>query len=454
MKTDYDVKVQRLMLEIMMGAPSIFARVQNIYDPGLFDRSIKPAAQFLADYADEYHAIPTPAQIFAKTNIQLNPAETVTSDIEEWCLTEFEGFIKHESLKRAILESADMIERGEYEPIERLIKDAVQIGLTRDLGINYYDNPRERLLALKSENGQMSTGWKTLDNAIFGGFNRGELEIFAGPSGAGKSLFLQNLSMNWSELGLPGVYITLELSQGLSAMRMDSMTVGISSKEIFKSLDDVDLKVRMKAKKSAPIQIKKLPAQSTVNDIRAYIKELQIQSGMKIEYICVDYLDLLMPVSVKVSPSDLFVKDKYVSEELRNLAEELDVVMVSASQLNRGAVEEIEFNHSHISGGISKINTADNVFGIFTSRSMRENGQYQLQMMKTRNSSGFGQKIDLQFDVASLRITDYPDDAGIPQSSSVSSGILDRIKRKSTESPDTGQPNSDKLKSMLADLKR
>jgi hypothetical protein len=113
-----------------------------------------------------------------------------------------------------------------------------------------------------------------------------------------------------------------------------------------------------------------------------------------------------MPVTAKVSPNDLFIKDKYVSEELRNLAKELNVIFVTASQLNRSAVEEIEFDHSHIAGGISKINTADNVFGIFTSRSMKDQGRYQIQLMKTRSSSGVGQKIELAFDRETLRITD------------------------------------------------
>ena len=65
---------------------------------------------------------------------------------------------------------------------------------------------------------------------------------------------------------------------------------------------------------------------------------------VKLDYICVDYLDLLTPASAKVSPNDQFIKDKYVSEELRNLAKEMDFVMVTASQLNRAAVEEIEFD--------------------------------------------------------------------------------------------------------------
>jgi hypothetical protein len=144
-----------------------------------------------------------------------------------------------------------------------------------------------------------------------------------------------------------------------------------------------------------------------------------------------------MPVSAKVSPSDLFVKDKYVAEEIRNLAKELNVLLVTASQLNRSAVEEIEFDHSHISGGISKINTADNVFGIFTSRSMRERGQYQLQLMKTRSSSGVGQKIELEFNVETLRITDpdpegYGEQQAQRQSQPSPNDIMSKLKPQST----------------------
>jgi hypothetical protein len=219
------------------------------------------------------------------------------------------------------------------------------------------------------------------------------------------------------------------------------------------------MKVKMLGKKAGKLRIKYMPAQSNINDIRSYLKELQIQTGLKCDYICVDYLDLLMPVSAKVSPSDMFVKDKYVSEELRNLAKEFDMVVVTASQLNRASVEEVEFDHSHISGGISKINTADNVFGIFTSRAMRESGRYQLQLMKTRSSGGVGQKVELAFDIDSLRIVDAGDDD--EYSAPPNSTVYDTLKKKtivnnvSTEElPKVkGDVQSTKLKNMLAGLK-
>ena len=442
----------------------MYTRVSNIYNADNFDRSIKQAAKFIQEHAEKHTTLPDRVQVQAVGGVNLQPIEGINQGHIDWFLTEFENFTRRKELERAILKAADLLEKGDYDPVEKLVKDAVQISLTKDMGTDYYADPRSRLMRLKNNNGQVSTGWAGLDRKLYGGFNRGELQIFAGGSGSGKSLFMQNLGCNWTVMGLSGAYITLELSEDLCAMRIDSMLTGKPTKEIFRDLDDVELQVRMLGKKSGKFYIKYLPAQSTVNDIRSYVKELQIRTGVQLDFLCVDYLDLLMPVSAKVSPNDLFVKDKYVSEELRNLAKELNIVFVTASQLNRSAVEEIEFDHSHISGGISKINTADNVFGIFTSRAMRERGKYQLQLMKTRSSSGVGQKVDLDFDVNSLRITD----SGIESDGSETAvapvtNIMNQLKTASSVISAEAVGNNlrsvkadvqgSKLKNMLAQLK-
>ena len=440
MLKDYNADVQRLFLEMMLEDAESYVRVQNIFNPENFDRALRPAAEFVKTHCDQHKTMPDRAQIAATTGIKLQPVPDLNEGHFDWFLTEFEGFTRRQELERAILKSADLLEKGNFDPVEKLIKDAVQISLTRDMGTDYFADPRARLMALKSNNGQNSTGWPALDRLLYGGFNRGELQIFAGGSGSGKSLFMQNLAVNWAQAGLGGVYITLELSEGLCGYRIDSMMTNTAAKDIFRDLDTVEMKVRMMAKKAGRLQIKYMPAQSTVNDIRAYIKELQIQNNLKADFLCIDYLDLLMPVSAKVSPNDLFVKDKYVSEELRNLAKELNVLFVTASQLNRGAVEEVEYDHSHISGGISKINTADNVFGIFTSRAMRERGRYQLQLMKTRSSSGVGQKVELEFDIESLRIRDLAEDQDYQEFKKRAPSIYESIKAKSTLSEN--EPNA------------
>ena len=468
MLKDYNTNVQKLFLEMMLQDAQSYVRVQNIYNPENFDRSLRPAAEFIQQHCDSHKTLPDRAQIQAATNIRLEPIPDLNEGHFDWFMEEFEAFTRRQELERAILQSADLLEKGNFDPVEKLIKDAVQISLTKDMGTDYFADPRARLMALKSNNGQNSTGWPTLDRLLYGGFNRGELQIFAGGSGSGKSLFMQNLSVNWAQAGLNGVYITLELSEGLCSYRIDSMMTDTASRDIFKDIDNVEMKVRMMSKKAGQLRIKYMPAQSTVNDIRAYLKELHVQTGLRADFLCVDYLDLLMPVSAKVSPNDLFVKDKYVSEELRNLAKELNIIFVTASQLNRAAVEEIEFDHSHISGGISKINTADNVFGIFTSRAMKERGRYQLQLMKTRSSSGVGQKVELEFDMDSLRIRDAGE-AAQQTGQYKSSEIMNRIKTNSASSgarvdTSTGEivddvpkitadVQSNKLKQLLAQIK-
>ena len=463
MSKEYTADLQKLFLEMMMNDAQNYVRVQNIYNVENFDRSLRDTAEFIKTHSDDHKTLPTYEQVQAVTGVELKPVPDITEQHNDWFLDEFEGFTKRQELERAILKAADLLEKGTYDPVEKLIKDAVQISLTKDMGTDYFEDPRARLMALKDNNGQITTGWPAMDRKLFGGMNKGELNIFAGGSGSGKSLFMQNLAVNWVTSGLNGVYLTLELSEGLSAMRIDSMLTNVSTKEIFKDLDTVEMKVRMTGKKAGNLQIKYMPAQSNVNDVRAYLKELQIKNGWNLDFLLIDYLDLLMPVSARVSPSDLFVKDKYVSEELRNLAKELNCVFVTASQLNRGAVDEIEFDHSHIAGGLSKINTADNVFGIFTSRAMRERGRYQLQLMKTRSSSGVGQKIDLEFDVESLRIRDLGDDEEYKQFKKQSSSIYDQLKNKDSgivEASDeeagkiTVSVQSSKLKDMLAGLKR
>jgi archaellum biogenesis ATPase FlaH len=466
MSKSYETGIQKLFLEMMLQDAQSFVRVQNIYNVENFDRSLRTAADFIKTHCEKHNAMPTIEQINAVCKTDLQPAPGLSEDHYNWFLEEFEGFTRQKELERAILKAADLLEKGDYDPVEKLIKDAVQISLTKDMGTDYFSDPKSRLMRIKNNNGQVSTGWVSLDKLLYGGFNRGELNIFAGGSGSGKSLFMQNIAVNWVLQGLNGVYVTLELSEELTSMRIDSMLANVSTRDIFKEIDTVDMKVRMIRKKSGDLQIKYMPAQSTVNDIRAYLKELQIKTGRKVDFIMIDYLDLLMPVSAKVSPSDLFVKDKYVAEEVRNLAKELQMLLVTASQLNRAAVEEVEFDHSHISGGISKINTADNLFGIFTSRAMREHGRYQIQCMKTRSSSGVGQKVDLEFDIDHLRIKDLDEDSEPSDFKKRGGTIFDNIKRNSVVSQNTNEStvkndtgmikadvNSSKLKQMLANIK-
>jgi archaellum biogenesis ATPase FlaH len=443
---EYTPEVETLFLQFMLSNHELFVRCSGILKDSFFDNNQnREVVKIINSHFTQYSAMPSVDQIKAITGKDIELIPEIAAKEDRWFLKEIELFCRYKSLRDAILASPELLDQGRYGEVETAVKEAVQIALVKDLGLDYYENPKSRLEALKENKGQLPTYWRAVDDKLFGGLNRGEITIFAGQSGAGKSLFLQNLAVNWATAGLNVLYLSLELSEKLCAMRIDAMHTGYETREIMKNIEDVHMKIRASQQKShGSLRIKQLPNGCTSNDVRAFIKEYEIHSGKKVDAILVDYLDLMFPISRKVSAENLFVKDKYVTEELRNLAVELNILCVSASQLNRGSYEEIEFDPSHIAGGISKVNTADNVIGIFTSAAMKESGRYQIQFMKTRSSSGVGSKIDLAFNNKSLRIYDLEEDDDNTVTAT-SKNIYEALKKKSVVKagekidPDSGE---------------
>ena len=157
---EYGYDVQKVYLEMMLSDAQSFVRCQTIFDHTLFDRKLQDAAEFINKYVTEHNTLPTEEMVNATCKTELKIPEGLREEHYDWLLSEFETFTRHKSLERAILQSADLLEKGEYGPVEAKIKNAVQIGLQKDLGTDYWLNPKERLLAIKSNNGQVTTGWE------------------------------------------------------------------------------------------------------------------------------------------------------------------------------------------------------------------------------------------------------------------------------------------------------
>ncbi len=405
----YNIEVQKLLLSHLIDDPDVFVRCRSIIKDDYFDDKLRRAVRFILSHADEFQEIPNSHLIHAKTNVMINSlSDYGISMNSEWFLTEIVQFCRYKGIENLLLEGVDLLQKNQFSTIETRLKDALTISLVSDLGISYFDDPRSRLEKMLDKSAMVSTGWESFDKKLFGGFIRGGLNVFAGGPGSGKSLVLQNLALNWALMGHTVVYFTLELSEELVSLRIDSMITGKSTKEVFGSVGDTAFSIKMKGKKAGTLFIKKMPEGGTnTNDMRAYIKELQIKTGLKPDCIVIDYLDLMYPNNQRIDVSNLFVKDKYVSEEIRALMYETDSFGATASQLNRSSVEANgEFDHSHIAGGISKINTSDNVIAINAPSHMKEKGELEFMFLKTRSSSAVGQKIRMRYGNTSMRIDD------------------------------------------------
>lgn len=333
----YTKEIEELFLQFFMSDIDLYVRCKGIIRGEHYrDVKHKKIIEFLNNYSNEHASLPTRQQILALYDVEINVLERLTEDDRDWFLNEYEKFSRHREMEIVVHGAPDLMNEGRYGEVEANIKTAVSIGLVKDLGTDYFKDPKQRLEDVRNNDGKSSTGWKSLDEKLYGGFERGALNIFAGQSGAGKSVFLQNIAVNWVNKGLNVVYLSLELSEKLCAMRIDAMMTGYGTKDVLKNIDNVVMNINTgKKAHNGSLCIKQLPNGCTANDIRAYIKEYETQKGFKVDAILLDYLDLCMPTNIRVSPSDLFVKDKYVSENLRDLSVELDILFVTASQLNR-----------------------------------------------------------------------------------------------------------------------
>jgi hypothetical protein len=148
---------------------------------------------------------------------------------------------------------------------------------------------------------------------------------------------------------------------------------------------------------------------TNADHIISYLRELEAVHGFKPDFVIVDYIDLCASVQ-KTSGDNMFTKDKYVTEEIRAIGFDFDCLMISASQLGRGAIvatrEDKALGQDHIQGGISKINTSDLVIALVKDEAMDAAGEYRFEFLKARNSNAVNKKLTMGWNSDSLLITD------------------------------------------------
>lgn len=178
---DYSPAVESLFIQFLVSNHDLFVRARSILKPEFFDnRENRTTIEFVMKHAEQYSAMPSIEQIQAVTGQTVELIAEVAAREDRWFLKEIETFCRYKALRDAILSSPDLLEEGRYGEVETAVKSAVQIALVKDLGTDYFRNPKERLEAVRSNKGQFSTGWKHVDQKLFGGINKGEITIFAG----------------------------------------------------------------------------------------------------------------------------------------------------------------------------------------------------------------------------------------------------------------------------------
>jgi len=410
-----NLKKQILLIEYMLSSVDVFAKCTTIIQPEYFDPEARDSVKFIQEYYNDYNSLPTPQQIAAETGQAFALHDNITRDKVDYCSNEVERFCRDKALRKAIMNAAEIYESGnekEFPGIQTLVTNALLISLQKDLGTSLFDDVNKTLERLLTAEIYEPTGWKEFDDVLGGGLARKQLLLLSANSGGGKSIVMANLALNYVERGLNALYISLELSEEMIYQRYIAMVAGVGTRDWQRQKDEVAHRINCAGDKSGSLFIKRMSQGATSNQIRAYLKEFELKNGFIPDVIAIDYIDL-MGSNEKISADNIHEKDKRASEELREIANDYNAVGITASQQNRGAVTATEVNHSHIAGGISKINTTDVYVSILMTDAMRAKGEMALKFLKTRSSDGVGQTIYLDYNKVTLRITD-PNNLNLP----------------------------------------
>lgn len=400
---------QTLLVSYLMSDGDLFARCNAILDPNYFDPEVRHSVHFIKEYYQSYRALPNDDQLRAETGNEFNPKPLTKPEVE-YALKEVETYCRNKAMEKAILAGPKLMADGHHDKILTNMKEAISVSINRDIGLDYFADPEERLRRMLQTNATIPLGYRELDEFLNGGVSRQELLLFMAGSGVGKSIFMTNIAINFLMRKLNVCYITLELAEDVVAKRFDSMITGISQREIFEKMTKVSSDLERMSPGMGTLRIKRMPESTTnANHIRAYLKEFEMVNGFLPDVVVVDYMDL-MASNQKISAENVSVKDKYVAEEIRSIAHEFNLLMVSASQMNRGAIRDDAIDQSNIAGGLTKIMTCDNLIAIIQNDQMKAAGEYMLKLVKTRNSGGVGKIVMLRWDPISLRVRDLDDD--------------------------------------------
>ena len=378
-------------------------------------------------FFDKYHSFPTEMQcldiatrknypdttIEEINNVYRRIEDGISGDEHSYLYDETKLFIKNNKIKVALLDSVDKLEAGDFMGIEGVMKDAVNWDPDVSLGIDITDvENRFELLQELSKN-VIPSPWKVLNQTLAGGFYGKELTIFAASSSVGKSIALDNIAFHAWEKGYNVVMITLELSEVRKAQRIDAAALRIPVGQVINVKDDV-IKFYENKKSGGKLFIKDFPTgKASLKHVMNYLYQLELYKGLKMKgngkeglnILLIDALDNVAPEGKR--SGDAYTDQGTVADNMRATAQELDIPVITATQLNRSNLEVgiDQLTEGHLADSWKKMGTADTLIGMANTIEERAAGRINFKTLKNRN----GQKdviFPLNIIYEQLRIAD------------------------------------------------
>jgi archaellum biogenesis ATPase FlaH len=390
--TEFGHNFQTKTLSALIFDSNFLQQVHDLVSEDYFDNeATKWISKNIVSYFEEYKTNPTLEVFKVKiSDISNDVLKVAVKDQLKQILEnknasdlpfvkdKFLNFGKDQSLKKALIKSVDLLPLGDYEGIRNLIDSALKAGSDRSVGHEYLVQLEERFREEKRNT--IPTPWPVINELTEGGLGNGDLGLIIGGPGGGKSWALVNLGKHAVELGYTVLHYTLELNDIYVGRRYDAAFSEIPVSQIKEHKETIREKL---STLKGGLYIKSYPTNNaTVGTIRAHLQKC-ISQGINPDMVIVDYADLLDSKKGKEK------KDKLdeIYKDLRGLASENNVLLWTASQVNRAGAQDEHVEGDKIAGSYDKMGIID--FGMSLSRKKDDkvNGTGRWHIMKNRYGS-------------------------------------------------------------------
>jgi replicative DNA helicase len=339
-----------------------------------------------------------------------------------------ERFLKERAIYHTMLEVAEDVVKGDVDTGVALTKfeSACNINLVTDTGLEIFGDVERIVEDLLNVDKTIPSLWEWYDEVLGGGYleNGRALYMFAGESNIGKSIVLGNVAANIAEQGKNVLVITLEMPETLYAQRIISNITKIPMNLLSADIPTLRHSINQKGKDTnGKIYIKEFPPSTiTPNQLKSFVQKM-IDSGIEIDAIVLDYLNLLH----SDTRDNSYERIKDVAEQVRAMTYVFNCPIISATQLNREGFDTDNPNMVTISESIGLAATSDVITSIFQSEEDREMGILRYGMMKNRfGIRGGTQAMRIDYNTLSITQADDIDELdGDDESLGALMGIVD-----------------------------
>jgi replicative DNA helicase len=417
----YGTSFQIKVLSSLLTHKEFLTNIHDILSEEYFDNQAHQwIIKEILRYYDKYHT--TPSMDILKVELQKIENEVLKLSIKEqlkaayqssdedleYVQEEFSTFCKNQQLKKALLNSVDLLKAGDFDGIKFLVESALKAGNDKNIGHEYNKDIESRFR--EDARKVVPTPWDRINDILQGGLGNGDFGLIFGNPGGGKSWSLVAVGGYAVRMGYNVLHYTLELGEQYVGRRYDAFFSKIPVDQILQNREKVEDII---PQLPGELIIKEFPTgRATISTIESHIRKVE-DLGIKADLIIIDYVDLL---STKKRTADRKgeIDDIYIST--KGLARELDVPIWSVSQVNRAGAKDDVIEGDKAAGSYDKIMITDFCMSLSRKAKDKVNGTGRFHIMKNRygmDGLTFGVKADTS--TGHFEVHDYDPDEEFEQ---------------------------------------